>query len=159
MLPMTHAIHVNCSLGHCEPPKKIELNWFTGLEVIAKSWFMTLELWQVIHDSWQTCTLFFGSLWVTTKNVSSIGSLVEELWLSHDSWLLSHDKLSMTHGDHAHCSLGHYESPQKISAQLVHWLRIYKVMSLIEPELSKVSGGKCSLSPKSPGNCLCWCNS
>ena len=115
---------------------------------------MTLELWQVIHDSWQTCTLFFGSLWVTTKNVSSIGSLVEELWLSHDSWLLSHDKLSMTHGNHAHCSLGHYESPQKISAQLVHWLRSYKVMSLIEPELSKGEWIKCSLSPKSPGNCL-----
>ena len=59
--------------------KKFELNWFTGLEVIAKSWFMTFEPWQVIQDSWRPCTLFFGSLWVTTKNFSSIGSMVEEL--------------------------------------------------------------------------------
>ena len=43
----------------------------------------------------------------------------------------------LTHGDHAHCSLGHYESLQKNSAQLVHRLKNYKVMSLIEAKLGK----------------------
>ena len=86
---------------------------------------------------------------------SSIGQEVEAMLPQNSSsigsWLMNHGKFSMTYGDHAHCSLGHYELPQKITAQLVHWLRSYKVMSLIEAELSWV---KHSLSPKSLGNCL-----
>ena len=107
MFPITHDTQVKflTYLVKLYHHIKFELNWFSTLEVTAKSWLMTPESWKVTHDSWRPCQLVHWVKLYYQKKFNSIASVVQKLQVSHYSWLLSHDKSPMTHDDHVNLSI------------------------------------------------------
>ena len=92
---MTHDNHVNLFIWSMYATKKIQHNWFTGLGVTAKSWFMTLGSWEITHESWQPYKLFFGTMctskiqlnWFTGLNIIMMSFMEVELSKSDHRWM------------------------------------------------------------------------